>query len=195
MYHAFSDRSNARASRKDHDRFHPRFPLVKEVTAAPEGTMVRVYGRLTRGLGWSGPVGPRVLCFALLLVEALWCPNQLARAQQVAPVVTLRAGGATTLVTNTARGPQAVTVALFEPGPDGVLPDTARPVAALVGPERFVLESGEHQVVRLRLRARLPRGARLRLVTCFLPLGQPVARGPVALKTRLCFNALATLPP
>jgi hypothetical protein len=157
--------------------------------------MMRVSDRLTRGLGWLAPVLPRVRFFTLLLADALCFPSHVAQGQQVAPVVTLAAGAATTLVTNTARGPQAVTVALFEPGPDGVLPDTARPVAALVGPERFVLESGEHQVVRLRLRASVPHGARLRLVTCFLPLGEPVARGPVAIKTRLCFNALATVPP
>jgi hypothetical protein len=139
------------------------------------------------------PLAPaRGIARGLLISALLWALLILTavqlHGQQVAPTVPLTTGVTSTLVANTSGAAQSVTVGLFYPRSDGVTPDTLRPVSAVVSPRSFVLQPGDHQVVRLRVRGAVP--AIARLLTCFTPTIRPVGR--VAVVSRLCLNALAT---
>jgi P pilus assembly chaperone PapD len=85
---------------------------------------------------------------------------------QVATIVTLLHGSATSLVRNPARQPVAVAVTTWRS-----LADTT-PVRALIAPPTFTLQPGESQV--LRIRAREACAAGWRLVTTFTPVAAPV---------------------
>src|SRR3989442_12835314 len=88
--------------------------------------------------------------------------------QQVAPVVALLHGSATTVVRNTAPVPQTVTVEVRSTGADRITPrDT---VPALISPRSFTLPPGEIQTVRLRLSIVPPDCTVLRLVSCWTPV-------------------------
>jgi len=93
---------------------------------------------------------------------------------QVAIVVTMTGGQATTLVSNPSRMTQHVTVGLFygevKQQADGVrYVELGRAVTALVSPATFALAPGEAQTVRIRLKEVVPAGTVLRLVTTFEP--------------------------
>jgi len=93
---------------------------------------------------------------------------------QVAIVVTMTGGQATTLVSNPSRMTQHVTVGLFygevKQQADGVrYVELGRAVTALVSPATFALAPGEAQTVRIRLKEVISAGTTLRLVTTFTP--------------------------
>ena len=86
---------------------------------------------------------------------------------QVAIVVNMVAGQATTMISNPSRQPQKIEVGLYfghiETQPDSVryvVLDSA--VKALVAPSSFTLAPGESQTVRIKLRESVPGGTVLR---------------------------------
>lgn len=90
---------------------------------------------------------------------------------QVASVITLVGGEATTIVRNPAHEPYTITVELRERFvADGTV-TVGRAINALVAPGAFTLAPGETQTVRIRLRPRAPvaPGTVLALVTTFTP--------------------------
>ncbi len=108
--------------------------------------------------------------------------------QQVAPVVVLFHGGATTLMRNTSAMPQTVTVEVRATSPTDTITPRAT-VAALISPASFTLGPGERQVVRLHVRVD-PHGAVLRMLSCWTPVERVAATARVHLITRVCVNAV-----
>lgn len=89
---------------------------------------------------------------------------------QVAAVVTLAGGSATTIVRNpTPAETLHVTVELRERFVAGGRVTVGRAIDALVSPASFRLEPGATQTVRLRLREAVAPGVVLGLVTTFTP--------------------------
>lgn len=116
---------------------------------------------------------------------------------QVASVLTLTSGEATTLVRNSSSERQEVTVALHHATQTGSQVTLGREVAVLVAPSTFTLAPRESQTIRIRLREQVPPGTVLRLVTTFTPNTSAEAPGsdtaPVArlvIQTRLITKVL-----
>ncbi len=94
---------------------------------------------------------------------------------QVAIVIQLVGGQATTLVSNSGLQTQQVSVALHfghiaEQVDHATYVVLEREVQALVAPADFVLQPGDRQTIRVKLRESVPRGTTLRLVTTFTPV-------------------------
>jgi hypothetical protein len=94
---------------------------------------------------------------------------------QVAIVVNMVAGQATTLISNPSRQPQKVEVSLYfghvEEQQDHVrfvVLDSA--VKALIAPANFELQPGDQQTIRIKLRESVPIGTTLRSVVTFTPI-------------------------
>lgn len=88
---------------------------------------------------------------------------------QVASVVALAGGQASTIVRNPAVETLRVGVTLHHATQTGSVVTLDREARALVAPATFVLAPGETQTVRIRMREHVPPGTTLRLRTCFVP--------------------------
>ena len=117
---------------------------------------------------------------------------------QVASVVTLVSGQATTIVRNPSlTDTMRVTVELHHATQTAATVTLGAQVHALVTPATFTLEPGATQTLRIRLREPVPPRTTLRLVTCFTPASadQPASgsdTAPVArLILRTCMNTKA----
>jgi P pilus assembly chaperone PapD len=106
---------------------------------------------------------------------------------QVAAVLTLVHGSATTPVRNNAPEAMRVLVDLrhgtVERGAVVLGPE----VRAIVSPPTFTLASGETQLLRIRVQEAVPAGTVLRLRTCLTPLAaeQPIAGSETTKVARL----------
>ncbi len=98
---------------------------------------------------------------------------------QVAAIITLVHGSATSIIRNPSTEPLAITAELLGPLP------ALDPIRALVAPAAFTLQPGETQTIKLRLRDVVPVGTVLRLRTCFTPVVTPVAGDATAARAVL----------
>jgi P pilus assembly chaperone PapD len=124
-------------------------------------------------------VGPRAGCVVALLALLVLALARVATSQ-VTAVAELRGSVAELFVGNPTAGPLHVTVQVFRDAtPAGGAVTLGDPVTALVTPATFTLASGEHQIVRLRVRDTVAPGDLLRVVTVLDPRPPDVA-GPGA---------------
>ncbi len=120
-------------------------------------------------------LGALVWLLAIIGVRSLFA--------QVAPVVELIHGQASTPVVNASLDHVTVTVTVAR---DTATPDRiGRAVIALVSPAVFHLNPGERQLVRLHVREVFLPGTVLRLVTTLTPDSPPAAGAHLVLVSRL----------
>jgi len=130
----------------------------------------------------------------LLAALLLSAPSAVA---QVTATAAMRNGVAELRIGNPTTAPLSIEITLYR---DATKPDSAvtlgDSVSALISPRSFVLQSGEVQVVRIRVREPVKPNELLRLATMFTPHeAEAVAQGMrLLVRTRLITKVVAVTP-